>query len=104
MTEYEEKYSNLNKVIYYVKIEKGIPKIWEVPTNTQTNLKLQFIEATFKATNQLYLITKFRNLSNKILTFYNECRYSHGQFNGTPEAKLYVDKSTCLDNLFTRIK
>ena len=89
---------------YYAKIEKGIPKIWEVPTSTQANLKLQFIEATFKATNQLYLITKFRNLSNKILTFYNECRYSHGQFNGTPEAKLYVDKSTCLDNLFTRIK
>ena len=90
---------------YYAKIEKRIGKIWEVLGITKVNCKLQFIEAAFKATNQLYLITRFCNLNdNTVLTFYNECRYSHGQFNGTPEAKLYVDKSTCLDNLFKRIK
>lgn len=51
--------------------------------------------------SQLNIITTFKNKSTgKILEFRNECRFSHGQFNGTPEAKMYVAKNTSLTNLY----
>jgi len=40
--------------------------------------------------SQLNIFTEIKNTqNNKSLLFRNELRYSHGQFNGTPEAKLY---------------
>ena len=42
--------------------------------------------------SQANILTTIRNTAtNKTLTFRNECRFSHGQFNGTPEAKLYYE-------------
>ena len=40
--------------------------------------------------HQLNIITTLKNTVNqKVFKFRNECRYSHGQLNGTPESKSY---------------
>lgn len=54
--------------------------------------------------SQLNIITVFENVStHRVLAFRNECRFSHGQFNGTPEAKMYVVRSTSLTDLYDPI-
>ena len=38
------------------------------------------------------------------IIFRNELRYSHGQFNKTPEAKCYIDRNACdLTTMYQRI-
>lgn len=50
--------------------------------------------------SQLNLKTTVKNLENgKTCTFRNEIRYSHGQFNGTPEAKLYIESDDNLEDI-----
>jgi hypothetical protein len=56
--------------------------------------------------SQLNIITEIENKSTgNILTLRNELRYSHGQFNGTPEAKMYYDdqQSTGLEVFYIPI-
>lgn len=54
--------------------------------------------------SQLNIISTFENTATgRTLEFRNECRFSHGQFNGTPEAKLYVRRNTSLTDLYDPI-
>ena len=55
--------------------------------------------------SQLNFYTEIINKNNgsKII-FRNELRYSHGQFNGTPEAKCYIDRNACdLTTMYEKI-
>ena len=50
--------------------------------------------------SQLNLKTTIKNLKNgKTCTFRNEIRYSHGQLNGSPEAKLYIESEDTLEDI-----
>lgn len=54
--------------------------------------------------SQVNIVTTIINNKTKIeFTLRNECRFSHGQFNGTPEAKMYYDYSSDLSTLYTKI-
>lgn len=47
--------------------------------------------------SQLNIYTTIENIETKSkLVVRNELRYSHGQFNGTPEAKMYIDNGSLL--------
>lgn len=54
--------------------------------------------------SQLNIITKIVNkATQKGLILRNEIRFSHGQFNGTPEAKMYYDRGSDLSTIYNPI-
>lgn len=76
---YYAKTTNLEQIIYYV------PSI----SDYQNKLEIESIIGSVP-TSQANVITTIRNKeTNQKLILRNECRFSHGQFNGTPEAKMY---------------
>lgn len=91
---------------YYYGKSSGKVHIYQVPSNKDCNMELVDIEIkvpqsqlnvyfTFKITNG--------NGSNDIV-FRVECRYSHGQLKGVPEAKLYyTDNINHLQDLYKSI-
>lgn len=88
---------------YYYGKSVGTAHIYEVPSNKECKMQLVNVEIkvpqsqlnvyfTFKITNN--------NGSNDII-FRVECRYSHGQLKGIPEAKLYyTDNVNHLKDLY----
>lgn len=55
-------------------------------------------------TSQANILTTIRNRrTNRTLTLRNECRFSHGQFNGTPEAKMYYENGGSLLTIYESI-
>lgn len=85
----------------------GNVHLYKVPSNRECNVKLIDIEIKVP-TSQLNVYFTFdisnSNSSNAII-FRVECRYSHGQFKGIPEAKLYyTDNINHLQNLYRVIK
>ena len=77
--------------------------LYEVPANTECTVKLIDVEIKVPQ-SQLNVYFTFE-ISNKIgsnnVIFRVECRYSHGQFKGIPEAKLYyTDDKNHLKNLY----
>lgn len=77
---------------YYAKSTNNILEIYKVPRLSQDHyLIVENINYSIP-TSQLNIKTQIKNkLNDRKITFRNECRYSHGQFNGTPEAKCYID-------------
>jgi hypothetical protein len=95
-----------NKNYYYGK-SFGEPFLYEVPANIECKVELRNIDIKVPK-SQLNLYFTF-NISNKVgindITFRVESRYSHGQFKGIPEAKLYyTDNINHLKNLYKIIK
>jgi len=90
---------------YYAKTTSSETTILKVPSSYNFNSQIKFKGCRFEVpTSQLNIITTFQNeKSGKTLEFRNECRFSHGQFNGTPEAKMYIVKNTQLDELYEKI-
>lgn len=91
---------------YYAKNNGNLIEVYKVPSieeSKQSNFSL--IDVTYNnPASQLNIITTFKNEdTGKIVKFRNECRFSHGQFNGVPEAKLYVDKETSLSDVYEPI-
>lgn len=79
---------------YYAKTTLNNIEIFKVPglNNFEQEIIIESISASIP-TSQLNIITKIKNVkTSKILELRNELRYSHGQLNGTPEAKLYYAK------------
>ncbi len=54
---------------------------------------------------QANILTTIRNKrTGKTLVLRNECRFSHGQFNGTPEAKMYYERGGSLETIYQKIQ
>jgi len=92
---------------YYYGKSFGSSHLYQVPGNRECNVKLIDIEIKVPQ-SQLNVYFTFEisnsNGSNAII-FRVECRYSHGQFKGIPEAKLYyTDNINHLQNLYMVIK
>lgn len=94
------------KDYYYAKTTAFETTILRVPSRSNFNSIIEFQGCRYDVpSSQLNIITTFKNKkTNKVLEFRNECRFSHGQFNGTPEAKLYVVRNTPLTELYEPIE
>ena len=90
---------------YYAKTTSSETVILKVPNKKDFNNVIEFIDCEYEVpSSQLNIISTFRNKVTKAeLQFRNECRFSHGQFNGTPEAKMYVVRNTPLTALYNPI-
>lgn len=91
-----------DKEYYYAKTTSTETTILRIPGHKDFHYTIEFQGCRYEVPkSQLNIITTFKNThTNKCLDFRNECRFSHGQFNGTPEAKMYVDKNTPLTALY----
>jgi len=92
---------------YYFGKSFGGTHLYQVPSNNECSIKLIEIEIKVPQ-SQLNVYFTFdisnSNGSNAVV-FRVECRYSHGQFKGIPEAKLYyTDNVNHLQNLYKVIK
>ncbi len=87
---------------YYAKTTSSETTILRVPNRASFPNRIRLKECRAEApVSQLNIISVFENIhTGKCITFRNECRFSHGQFNGTPEAKMYVEKNTSLAELY----
>jgi len=91
---------------YYAKTTNHSLEIYKVPSkkNACKNILIKEIW-TEVPSSQLNFYTKIINTQNGCeIVFRNELRYSHGQFNGTPEAKCYIDRNNCnLTTMYEKI-
>jgi hypothetical protein len=90
---------------YYAKVTDSYVNLFRVPKIQyfKNNLKMQSICYSVPK-SQLNIITTFINNRTKgFIELRNECRFSHGQFTSTPEAKLYFGKGTDLTHLYERL-
>lgn len=87
---------------YYAKTTPYETTILRVPSQADFPRVIAFRGCRHEVpASQLNIITTFQNMrTGRILEFRNECRFSHGQFNGTPEAKMYVTRDTPLTDLY----
>jgi hypothetical protein len=69
-------------------------EIYLVPSKRDFEEETFIKDISFKVpAHQLNIYTIIQNKNTKQeIEFRNELRYSHGQFNGTPEAKFYISK------------
>ncbi len=95
-----------NEEYYYAKTTSHSLEIYKVPSISEAckNIIIEKIW-TEVPKSQLNFYTKIVNLLNGCkIVFRNELRYSHGQFNGTPEAKCYIDRNNCnLTTMYEKI-
>lgn len=90
---------------YYAKTTDTEQTIYKVPsvTNYTNDLEIESIIGSVPS-SQVNIITTIRNKkTNKRLVLRNECRFSHGQFNGTPEAKMYYERGNSLLAIYNEI-
>lgn len=89
--------------LYYYGKSYGTPHLYEVPSNEECKVRLIDIEVKVpKSQLNIYLTFDISNANGTNKTkFRVECRYSHGQFKGIPEAKLYyTDNINHLKNIY----
>ncbi len=82
-----------NDPYFYAKVTDKSVQIFEVPTISQLENKLIIENFNYSIPkSQINILTTICNRNNnQSITFRNEARYSHGQFNGTPEFKMYIN-------------
>ncbi len=83
---------------YYAKTTNSTIEVYKIPSqaNFLSKIKISNISSKVPA-SQLNLYTTIENTeTSKKLIVRNELRYSHGQLNGTPEAKMYLSEGTLL--------
>ena len=92
--------------IKYLYAKHGNPPILlEVPSINDVDFDIINIESSVPK-SQLNVLFKFRFKSNGKESDINvrvECRYSHGQFKGIPEAKLYYENQEEINNIYNAI-
>lgn len=93
------------RAYYYAKTTAYETTILRVPGSADFARTIRLVGCRCEVpASQLNIISTFENVSTgRTLEFRNECRFSHGQFNGTPEAKLYVRRNTSLTDLYEPI-
>lgn len=79
---------------YYAKTTNASVKIYLVPNLVSASKDIVIKSFKFEVPkSQLNIYTEIQNTkTGKSIIFRNELRYAHGQLNGTPEAKLYIEK------------
>jgi len=96
-----------NTEYYYAKTTSKTIKIFKVPSfkDFKNCIEIDNIEASVPE-YQANILTTIKNVeSGKTLILRNECRFSHGQFNGTPEAKMYYkDRNDDLTVIYDEIR
>lgn len=78
---------------YYAKTTTAGIEIYKVPSlkSFKNDIIIESIVSSVPD-KQANILTTIRNIkTGKSLVLRNECRFSHGQFNGTPEAKIYYE-------------
>jgi hypothetical protein len=91
---------------YYAKTTNTSASIYKVPRYSEASNDIVINKVWIEVPKtQLNFYTEIGNRSNDCkIIFRNELRYSHGQFNGTPEAKCYIDRNACdLTTMYQRI-
>lgn len=90
---------------YYAKSTSNELSIFYVPSLSEFNNIIEVSDVSFDVpSSQLNIKTILTNTeTDGQLIIRNECRFSHGQFNGTPEAKMYYDRGNDLSIIYTRI-
>lgn len=91
---------------YYAKTTSSETTILKVPAQADFDSVIKFKGCKCEVpASQANIISTFENTkTKKKLQFRNECRFSHGQFNGTPEAKMYVVSDTPLTEIYEPIE
>jgi hypothetical protein len=84
----------LPETYYFAKTTQQQQFIYKVPSFQEFNSLIHIKNINYSVPrSQLNIMTEIENKSTgNILTLRNELRYSHGQFNGTPEAKMYYNE------------
>ncbi len=91
---------------YYAKTTKLGIEIYKVPAVSEFG-KALVIESICGSVpdKQANILTTIKNLNTgKTLVLRNECRFSHGQFNGTPEAKMYYEHGGSLEVIYEKLQ
>lgn len=88
----------INKSYYYAKTTNTLIEVYKIPSQEEFSSKIKITDIRFEVPDsQLNLYTTIENIeTNEKLVVRNELRYSHGQLNGTPEAKMYISQGTLL--------
>jgi hypothetical protein len=94
-------------VYYFGKCLNGIPNLFKVPSKDKCDIISLTIDFNVPK-SQLNVLFTFEVVvrlnghgKNNTIEMHAECRYSHGQFNGIPEAKLYCKDR--LDKLYHKV-
>lgn len=94
-----------SETYYYAKTTKKGVSFFKIPNTKEFSDIISIEDISYSVpTSQLNIITRLENkLTGHKLTLRNEVRFSHGQFNGTPEAKMYYDKNSDLATIYIPI-
>lgn len=90
---------------YYAKTTFSEQLIYKVPSldHFKDDIVIESIVSSVPD-KQANILTTIRNKkTNQELVLRNECRFSHGQFNGTPEAKMYYEQGGSLLAIYEAI-
>lgn len=90
---------------YYAKTTSLGVELYEVPSKDTFISTIQITSIIGSVPDkQANILTTIKNIeTNQTLVLRNECRFSHGQFNGTPEAKLYYEHGGSLEIIYKKI-
>ncbi len=94
-----------DKEYYYAKTTSTGIKIFRVPSleSFGNDIIIESIKSSVPDKQANILTTIKNNKTGKKLVLRNECRFSHGQFNGTPEAKMYYEQGGSLEVIYEKI-
>ena len=87
-----------NSEYYYAKTTNTGIQIYKVPSlqSFRNDIIIESINGSVP-NKQANILTTIKNQkTGETLVLRNECRFSHGQFNGTPEAKMYYERGGSL--------
>lgn len=90
---------------YYAKTTSAGVKILKVPAASSfgNDIIIESIVSSVPKKQANILTTIANKKTGKTLVLRNECRFSHGQFNGTPEAKMYYERGGSLDVIYEQV-
>ncbi len=90
---------------YYAKTTSNGVELYKVPAENNFTSTIQITSIVGSVPDkQANILTTIENTeTGNTLVLRNECRFSHGQFNGTPEAKLYYENNGSLDIIYTKL-
>lgn len=94
-----------NMEYYYAKTTDSNVEIYRVPSlkDFVNEIEIESIESDVPKSQANILTTIVNKVTGKKLVIRNECRFSHGQFNGTPEAKMYYQDNGSLLLIYQEI-
>lgn len=94
-----------NRTYYYAKTTASGVEILKVPSMESfgNDIVIESIVSSVPD-KQANILTTIKNKNTgKTLVLRNECRFSHGQFNGTPEAKMYYEHGGSLEVIYEKL-